>query len=386
MRRFLPTNARQQARCEQEFPGPEANDNTITPFDDFLTGFFALFTNPQFRGADFLRYLERPAARRGGDEASIVDAAIVIPLLGLLGWGPGQQTYNQGKKFGRPDFAPTTPEFGDCFVVEDKSTGLELTLDANDPESHLAQLGLYLRGLGLRVGWLTNGARLMVWRFDDPLNPVCALDFDVAEAVREWQNAQAEGTPPRPSPSQGEGENSTPYEGGVRGSSSPFLTKEGVGGRFPDLKYLWEQFQRETFADLSRLEREIATDEAEWLRQALPLGANEANQELLVGAVRGLLQDLQADARRLLDTHLDAAAKYQKQRLRLKENDAETVPDRLQALRVRVEAALTRLAPTIGLETVEIRQIENDLRELEREPRAFINWKALSQSVLVQFH
>ena len=320
-----------------------------TAFDNFLIGFFAIFTNVQFRGTDFLRYLERPAARRGGDEASIVDAAIVIPLLGLLGWGPGQQTYNQGKKFGRPDFAPNTPEFGDCFVVEDKSTGLELTLDVTDAESHLAQLGLYLRSLGLRAGWLTNGARLMVWRFDDPLNPVCALDFDVANAVRQSVGS------------------------GINGLSAE--TKNA-------LRYLWEQFQWETFADLTRLEREIASDEAEWLLQALPLGANAANQELLMGAVKGLLQDLQADARRRLDSHLDAADKHHKRRMRLREDDTEAVPERLQSLRVRIEAALTRLAPTIGLETAEIRVIEDDLRELEREPRAFINWKALSQSVL----
>ena len=65
--------------------------------------------------------------------------------------------YNQSRKQGRPDFAPRVPDYGDCFVVEDKSTGLELTLDASDPESHLAQLSGYLRALGLRAGWLTNG-------------------------------------------------------------------------------------------------------------------------------------------------------------------------------------------------------------------------------------
>src|SRR5258708_25300505 len=132
-------------------------------FDDFVTGLFDLFTKPHFRHNDLLRYLDRPAPRRAGDEASIVDNAIVSPLLNLLGFAPGEQVYNQNNKNGRPDFAPEVGDYGVCFVVEDESTGLDLTVDASDPDSHLSQFCGYLRSLRLRSGWLTNCKRLKIW-------------------------------------------------------------------------------------------------------------------------------------------------------------------------------------------------------------------------------
>ena len=118
-------------------------------FDDFVSDFFLIFTQQQFRGSDYLTYLKRPAPRRAGDEASIVDNTIVSPLLALLGFAPGEQIYNQNNKNGRPDFVPTTEEYGECFVVENKSTALDLTLDIADPESNLSQLFGYMRSLGL---------------------------------------------------------------------------------------------------------------------------------------------------------------------------------------------------------------------------------------------
>lgn len=158
-------------------------------FDEFLASFFALYTRSQFRGLDFLHYLQKPAPRRGGDEASIVDTAIVDPLLSLLGFAPGEQVYNQNNRNGRPDFAPTTGDYGVCFVAEDKSTALELTLDATDPESHLSQLLGYLRSLGLRTGWLTNGRRLTVWRMDNPEQPQCTIDLDIPAPCMNGQTA-----------------------------------------------------------------------------------------------------------------------------------------------------------------------------------------------------
>ncbi len=83
------------------------------------------------------------------------------------------------------------------------------------------------------------------------------------------------------------------------------------------LLLLYERFRKETFADWQRLESEIATDLEEWQRQALPVGANEANQELLVGAVKTLLQVLQADARSRLDEHLTRYEAYERRSSRL---------------------------------------------------------------------
>ena len=90
-----------------------------TTFGDFLTDFFGLFSQKTFRRADYLTYLSQPDKSRSGDEASIVDTAIVSPLLGLVGFEPAERVYNQQRQNGRPDFAPTDSVYGTCFVVED---------------------------------------------------------------------------------------------------------------------------------------------------------------------------------------------------------------------------------------------------------------------------
>ncbi len=321
----------------------------MSTFDQFLAGFFELFTKPQFRSVDFRQYLQRPAPGRAGDEASVVDNAIVGPLLSLLGFASGEQVYNQNNKNGRPDFAPRVPEVGDCFIVEDKSTGLELTLDAADPDSNLFQLSKYLRDRGLRAGWLTNGRRLTVWQFDDPAHPVCTLDFDVAGALDEWAQGETDGL--------------------------TIGTKQA-------LTLLWERFRRETFADWQRIERELAMDEDVWLRQALPLGGHAVNQETLVGAVRTLLQDLQAEARGVLEEHLGRYADYESRASRLQDDAGERAPDVLNNLRGRVLDLMGRLAPLVGLNGEEIQSLHTDLRELERDPRAFLNTKELQAKTL----
>jgi len=93
-------------------------------FDEFLPAFCAIFTQSSFPGGDFLTYLNRPDSQRSGDEAPIVDTAIASPLLGLLGFEPGERVYNQQHLGERPDFAPRDPIYGTCFIVEDKSTSL----------------------------------------------------------------------------------------------------------------------------------------------------------------------------------------------------------------------------------------------------------------------
>jgi type I restriction enzyme M protein len=319
-------------------------------FEDFLSSFFSHFTQKQFRGNDFLSYLQRPNPRRAGDEASIVDNTIVGPLLSLLGFAPGEQVYNQNNKNGRPDFAPTVGEFGVCFVVEDKSTGLDLTLDLSDPESNLSQLTGYLRSLGLRSGWLTNGRRLMVWRMDNPENPECTIDLSVSDAVKEW------------------------VDGGGQEGLTPEIEQA--------LRVIWEQFRKETFSDLSRLEREIATDRDVWEAQALPLGANTANQDLLVGAVKTLLQDLQADARNLLDTHLNRHAHYARLSERLEDNAGTTALEDLEQQRNRVLVPLEQIAALVGLTATETDAIKESLKELQRNPRAFLNTKELLETTL----
>jgi hypothetical protein len=112
---------------------------TSHPTPEFLTSLQHILTRVGFRGADLHGYLARPAAQRTGDEASIVDRAIVAPLLELLGFPPGDQSYNVQRHGDRPDFAPSAELYGTCFVVESKNTTLGLPGDPADPESPLAQ-------------------------------------------------------------------------------------------------------------------------------------------------------------------------------------------------------------------------------------------------------
>src|SRR5260370_41884433 len=155
-------------------------------FADFLTKFFGLFVGKSFRGGDYLAYLKRPT--RSNDEASIVDTAIVGPLLGLLGFEPAERVYNQQRSFERPDFAPTDSVYGTCFVVEDKNTSLTLTFDLADPDSHFSQLAGYVRSTATYLGWLTNGRQFTVWDFHNRQNPNCIIDFDIPVAIQEWQS------------------------------------------------------------------------------------------------------------------------------------------------------------------------------------------------------
>ena len=147
-------------------------------FADFLTKFFELFAGRGFRGGDYLSYLNRPNDQRGGDEASIVDTAIVGPLLGILGFEPAERTYNQQRQNGRPDFAPADSLYGTCFVVEDKSTSLLLSFNLSDPDSHLSQLIGYMRSANVRLGWLTNGKQFTLWKFDKNNEPAKIVDID----------------------------------------------------------------------------------------------------------------------------------------------------------------------------------------------------------------
>lgn len=128
----------------------------LSRFDTFLVDFFTTFRSKTFRGSDYLSYLQKPRQQRTGDEAPIVDTAIVGPLLGLLGFAPAERQYNQQRANDRPDFAPSDAVYGVCFMVEDKSTSLDLSLDLGNPESHLSQLAGYVRGMALRIGWLST--------------------------------------------------------------------------------------------------------------------------------------------------------------------------------------------------------------------------------------
>ena len=323
---------------------------TVTnAFVDFLPAFFAVFTPPSFRGTDFPGYLARPPGQRTGDEASIVDAAVVIPLLGLLGFAPGEQTYNRQKHGDRPDFAPEHALYGTCFVVEDKATALSLDFDMSIPNSHLAQLARYARTGGLRIGLLTNGTTLTAWRFDDPDVPQSLFEFDIAAAVSEWKT------------------------GGEAG-----LTASTVA----TLRLLFDTFRQAAFTDPDRLEQEVAIDLATWQKQALPLTADSGHETKLVEVVKLLLSEVQRDARRKLQACLERFDTFSYESERVTPQSPQLAADELKALREGVIAALMSLAPILGLNGTESNAVESALMRLEADARAFANTGALLAFVL----
>ena len=319
-------------------------------FDEFLIAFFDLFAQKTFRRTDYLTYLKQ---LHSGDEASVVDTAIVGPLLGLLGFEPAERVYNQQRQSERPDFAPTAPVYGTCFVVEDKSTSLSLTFDLADHDSHLSQLKGYVRSTGLRFGWLTNGRQFTVWNFDNPDNPTCIIDLDIPIAILDWQN------------------------------HNPPTFSTPLAKSFHDL---FDLFRKESFTDPQRLEQEISVGFEEWHTQALPLGTGSGNESVLVETLQSVVMDLQRDARRTLDKHLVRYAEYNDKANRLADDALEPAAQQLRALREKVISILVSSWSSYhkmwGLETEDIRTIETILIKLEQDARAFFSQKEVLAAIL----
>lgn len=319
-------------------------------FEEFLEAFFAIFAQKTFRRADYLTYLNQPEKQRGNDEAPIVDTAIVGPLLGLLGFTPPERVYNQQRPNGRPDFAPADTVYGTCFMVEDKNTSLELTLDLTNPESHLSQLAGYVRSAALRLGWLTNGRRLMVWNFINSVTPECVIDLDIPAAIHDWQNHNAQ-------------QLSSPIE--------------------KQLHHLFDLCRKDSFADTQRLERELGINLEEWQLQALPLGVGSGNEVVLRDELQLLVGELQRDARRILDHHLTRYAEYAERIYRLTDDAPEPATQKLKEQRDRLMTVLIESCQKIwGLETVDIEAIENILVRLEQDSKAFFGPKEVLAAML----
>ena len=241
-------------------------------FETFASSFLDVLCRPQYRDQSLPQYLQRAASSRGGDEASIVDVAIVKPLLELLGFEPGQQVYNRQRAGDRPDFLPTDPLVGACFAVEDKSTSLDLSLDLGDPDSHLSQLAGYVRGTGLKDGWLCNGRRLMAWRFAGEA-PTAPVDLDLTAAASAWQNRPAASAP------------SADVEDAQLQALREALEAALPEGMLRALRHLWDEFQRESFTLAERVADSIAVDLEAWQAQALSLCEGSGIERLLTSAL-----------------------------------------------------------------------------------------------------
>ncbi len=326
-------------------------EGTDAAFGAFLVDFFALFTQRSFRGNDYLGYLDRPDARRSGDEASIVDTAVIGPLLGLLGFAPAERVYNQQREDSRPDFAPRDEGYGTCFIVEDKNTAHPLSFDHADPGSDLSQLAGYVRRSGVRLGWLTNGRQFTLWTFDDPAAPRRVIDLDLPAAVRAWT------------------------------ASAPPVLPAQVETALHDL---FDQCGKGAFTDPRRLERDIAAPLEVWRHQALPVGGDEhrENETLLAESVQALVGDLQRDARRMLDASLARYDAYADRVERLSDDAPERARARIGALRGDALSALSSIAVSLGVGQGEQDRVATALLTAEQDPRAYHGPDGLYAAIL----
>ena len=317
---------------------------TSLAFEDFLGNFFAIFNQSNFKSQDFLTYLQLSEQEQNGDEASIVDSLITRPLLGLLGFAPGEQVYNQQHFGERPDFAPCDRLYGTCFIVEDKNTASTLTFDLSDSNSHLSQLRGYMKGVHL--GLLLNGKQLTAWQFNHPNYPQCLLDLDVVVAIQEWNQGN--------------------------------LSQE----KYQALEDLFFLFRKEAFTDLHRLEQDLALEEGDWQQQALKLGNGQGNEAVLVEQLQLLIRELQGNARRLLSNHLSRFDEYQS-RSRLISDDAQELANQvIHRLRERVLNRLTQIQGLIGLKDEEYTAIADIFQQIEQDARIYGSPKDLFQAIL----
>jgi type I restriction-modification system DNA methylase subunit len=318
-----------------------------SPASDFLAGFQHIFTRTGFRGVDFRTHLARPANQRSGDEASIVDRAIVGPLLELLGFAPGDQNYNVQRRGDRPDYAPSVAVYGTCFVVESKNTTTTLTLNPDDPESSLGQLWGYMQLLAVDLGVLTNGREIRVYeRIGTTVRALLYLDME--PVLTAWAN----GTP---------------------------LAADLID----TIMQIERQCSLASFTDPDRMERELGMELDKWLKRALPLGTEERHEAMLVFEVQQLISTLHADARQILQRHREAAATYERRRRFLADVGDEDAEAKLTTLRDRVLAEVEGMRATLGVTDEQKAAIQAILIGVATEGGAYPSKKALVDAVLL---
>lgn len=325
--------------------------DTLQEYEQFKHAFFDLFTEARFRdGRDFLSYLNIPVANRSGDEASVVDSVIVAPLLGLLGFTETERVYNaQKSSHHRPDFAPHDDIYGDCFVVENKSTTIPLTTNLQEPDSTLSQLRGYARLLAVRFGLMTNGQELYLYEFKRIDNPDRLVYLDIPGAIREWQSAN----PP---------------------TLSTALDNE--------LYKLFNHCRKAYFTTPQRLEDDLACDEEVWRAQALKLGQRNGAETVLVDTVRNLVNELQRGARLLLDQHLDRAATFDQQCRFLNNTDTQPAQPQLDFLRERVQDFFTHNQTAFGLNKEELAELATVLKNIEEDATTFRSYQIITDALL----
>lgn len=314
---------------------------------DFLTQFQDIFTRNGFRGVDFRTHLARPSNQRSGDEASIVDRAIVGPLLDLLGFPPGDQNYNVQQRGDRPDYAPRADGYGTCFVVESKNTTRAIPGALTDPESPLSQLHRYMRLTTVTLGMLTNGKRLMLYeRSSAGLHQILNLDIEALLTI--WA------------------------------SSSPVLPP-ALADQVATIERLCH---RDAFTEPNRIAAELAVDLATWEERALRLGTEAQHEIQLVEDVQRLIVQLHADALQRLTVHLRRSDEYRTKRRFVDDTETDEADQKLTALRTAVMQAATNVRSMVGFTGEHLRELELMLTVVATETSTFRSKKGVVEAVL----
>ncbi len=141
--------------------------------------------------------------------------------------------------------------------------------------------------------------------------------------------------------------------------------------------------RKDTFTDVQTLEEKIGIDIEQWRLQALPLGSGSGNETALVETLQLLVQELQRDARRMLEEHVDRATDYADRVYRLSDDVPEPATQKFRELREKVLRVIREQCQLIwGLEDEEIDAIDAILIRLEQNADAFLSPKEVLGALL----
>ena len=230
----------------------------MNTFEEFASNFFEIFTSNNFyEGKTYLEYIAEPQTN---DEANIVDAKIIDPLIKALGFESGHITQNQTggtKDSSRPDFQVKLSDDYRCFLVEDKHTAYDLRKSAP-----LKQLATYATSRGYSLGLVCNGRLLLGWDLSNPSYATPVLHLDIQQIVQTF------------------------VESGITALS--FEQQQALNG-------LFRRFHRQNFEGIDQKIAKICRPIEEWQIEAHSQANNPNFDELLIGDLKKAIALLEGD-------------------------------------------------------------------------------------------
>ncbi len=242
-------------------------------FEEFISNFFEIFTGNNFyEGKTYLEYVAQPQTN---DEANIVDAKIIDPLIKALGFESGHITQNQTggtKDSSRPDFQVKLSDDYRCFLVEDKHTAYDLRKSAP-----LKQLATYATSRGYSLGLVCNGRLLLGWDLSNPSYATPVLHLDIQQIVQTFVG------------------------GGI--AALTFEQQQALNG-------LFRRFHRQNSEGIDRKIAKICRPIEEWQIEAHSQSNNPNFDELLIGDLKKAIALLEDDVLYQLELLLDEYEDY----------------------------------------------------------------------------